>query len=304
MRRASLAALLTIPALLHAQGPDSAWTAVDAAMGRAGVMQPGRTPVQFPRGDLRVTAAGVTIAPALALGGWVAMKSVPAGVLAMGDLVLTEDELNPVLARLQQGGIEQTAVHHHLLHETPRVYYVHVHAHGDPVAIAGTIRAAVALTGAPPPASPAAAGVMKLDSAAVARALGYGGRLNGAVLQVSVPRVETIRQGDTEIPPSMGLGTVINFQPTGEPMPPSQRFVMVAEVNPVIKALRDGGIERPRSTTISSTKLHASFHAFWANDVRSAWPGPARRSGLTNSGRPPSIGRLSTCCATTIARGG
>jgi hypothetical protein len=292
MRRAGLAALLTLPALLHAQGPDSAWTAVDAAMGRAGVMQPGGVRrFNFPRGDLRVTAAGVTIAPALALGGWVAMKSVPAGVLAMGDLVLTDDELNPVLARLQHGGIEQTAVHHHLLHEVPRVYYVHVHAHGNPVAIAETIRAAVALTGAPPPAPPAAAaGGMRLDSAAVARALGYGGRLNGTVLQVSVPRAETIREGDTEIPSSMGLGTAINFQPTGGGRAAiTGDFVMIAtEVNPVIRALRDGGIE---VTSLHNHLLDETprlfFMHFWANDDALRLARTLRAAlALTNS-RPP-----------------
>jgi len=291
MHRTLLAALILSPAGLSAQSPDSArWTSVDVAIGRPGVMQPGGVRrFSFPRSDLRVTAAGVNIAPALALGGWVAMKPVPDGVLAMGDLVLVEDELNPVLTKLQQGGVEQTAIHHHLLHESPRVYYVHVHAHGDPLAIAGTIRAAVALTGAPAPSPPAQA-TATLDTAAVARALGYSGRLNGSVYQVSVPRAETIRAGEVEIPPSMGLGTAINFQPTTEGRAAiTGDFVMVAtEVNGVIKALRDGGIE---VTALHSHLLDESprlhFMHFWAHDDAVKLARTLRAAlALTNS-KPP-----------------
>ena len=135
------------------QGVD--WNAVDAAMGRASVAQPGDVRrFNFPRGDLKVIAAGVEVKPALALGGWVAMKAIPGGAMAMGDLVLTDDEVAPVLSRLQAGGVEQTAIHHHLLHESPRTYYVHINAKGHPLKIAETVRAAVALTKAPAP-SPA-----------------------------------------------------------------------------------------------------------------------------------------------------
>src|SRR5262245_51892464 len=100
------------------------WKAVDAAMGRASVAQPGDVVrFNFPRSDLQVTAAGVQIKPALALGGWIAMKATTGGVMAMGDLVLSEDEINPVISKLQSGGVEQTAVHHHVLRESPRVLY-------------------------------------------------------------------------------------------------------------------------------------------------------------------------------------
>jgi hypothetical protein len=245
------------------------WKAVDAAMGRAAVIQPGDVHrFNFPRSDLHVTAAGVTIKPAFALGAWVAMKAVPGGVIAMGDLVLTESELNPVIAALQRGGIEQTAIHHHLIGESPRVFYTHVHAHGDPLQIARGLRAALALTAVPPAAPAAPAAAIDLDTVAVAKALGYAGRVAGGVYQVSVPRAETLKDGDLEIPPSMGLATAINFQPTGGGKAAiTGDFVMTAsEVNPVIRTLRDGGIE---VTSLHNHLLNDNprlfFMHFWAN---------------------------------------
>lgn len=247
------------------------WKAVERAIGRAGTSQAGDVyRFNFPRGDMHVTAAGVEIKPALALGGWIAMKAAHDGVVAMGDLVLTEDELSPVISKLQSGGIEQTAIHHHILHESPRVYYVHVHGHGDAIKLAETIRAAVALTKAPPPSPPASvAGDLGLDTAAVAKALGYAGRVNGGVYQVSVPRSESIREGDFVIPPSMGLGTAINFQPTGGGKAAiTGDFVLLgSEVNPVIHSLRESGIEvTSLHNHLLSEEPRLFFMHFWAND--------------------------------------
>ena len=268
-----------------------AWPTVDAAMGRASVMQPGDVHrFNFPRGDLRVMIGEIQVKPALALGGWLAMKAVGGDVVAMGDLVLLENELAPVITRLQQGGVEQTAVHHHLLHETPRIFYVHVHAHGNPVRIAQAVRAAVALTKAPaatPSATPAA---IDMDTAKVAMALGYAGRINGGVYQVSVPRAESIRDGLFDVPSSMGLGTAINFQPTGGGKAAiTGDFVLrAAEVNPVIRSLRDGGIE---VTALHNHMLNDEprlfFMHFWANDDATTLA-RALRVALeqTNSKRP------------------
>ncbi|MES2521861.1 MAG: DUF1259 domain-containing protein [Gemmatimonadota bacterium] len=253
------------------------WKAVDAAMGRAGVAQPGAVQrYNFPRGDLRVVVrdprGDVQLRPTLALGGWIAMHGTGTGntVMAMGDLVLTEDELPAVMSRLQQGGVEQTAVHHHVMRETPRVLYMHVSAHGDAVKIAETVRAAVALTKAPAPSSaPPAAAAIDLDTAAVAKALGYGGRVNGGVYQVNAPRPETIRDGGMDVPGSMGLGTVMNFQPTGGGKAAiTGDFVLIArEVNPVIRSLRAAGIE---VTSLHNHMLtdepRLFFMHFWAND--------------------------------------
>lgn len=134
------------------------WKAVDAAMGRSGSMQAGEVyRFGMPRSDLSVTSQGVQIRPSLALGSWLAMKqSGPNEVVAMGDLVLTDDELNRVLTRLQEGGVGQTAIHKHLLEMSPAIWWTHVHAHGNPVEIAQTVREALALTGTPAP-RPAAA---------------------------------------------------------------------------------------------------------------------------------------------------
>lgn len=250
------------------------WTAVDSAAGRASVAQPGDVHrFNFPRGDLKVMAAGVPIKPALALGSWVAMKAVAGGVMAMGDLVLTEDEVSPVIAALQSAGIDQTAIHHHLLHESPRIVYVHVHAHGDAVKVANGVRAALALTKTPAAAPSAPAPVAEsnfgIDTGAVAKALGYHGRINGGVYQVSVARAESIHEGTFEIPPSMGISTAINFQPTGNGKAAiTGDFVMLGtEVNEVIRALRDGGIEvTALHSHMLSEEPRLYFMHFWAND--------------------------------------
>ncbi len=294
----ALAGLLPTPGAARGQAPAGHstagaavdWTAVDAAMGRAGTPQPDNVRrYGMPRSDLRVTARGVRIKPGFALGSWLAMA--PHGhsagrpqVMAMGDMVLTEDEVAPVMTALQQGGVEQTAVHHHLLHETPRIVYMHVHATGDPVRIARTVRSALARTGTPAQAAPAASGgdqgdaagagrpgaaALGLDTAAVARALGRSGKANGGVYSVSVPRAETIRDGGMEVPASMGLATAINFQPTGSGRAAiTGDFVMVAsEVNPVIRALREHGIE---ATSLHNHLLadepRLFFMHFWAVD--------------------------------------
>lgn len=248
------------------------WTRVDSALGRTGAMQPGDVRrYGMPRGDLRVTAQGVTIRPALALGSWIAFKAHGNGAVAMGDLVLTSDELAPVTAKLQEGGVQQTAIHHHIVHESPRVLYTHIHAHGDPVNIANTVREALALTGTPPAASAAAPSSepFGLDTAAIITTLGQPGRINGGVWQVNVPRAEAIHSGDLVVPASMGLGTVINFQPTGGGKAAiTGDFVLVGtEVNPVIKVLSD---HRITVTSLHNHMLDETprlfFMHFWAND--------------------------------------
>jgi hypothetical protein len=249
------------------------WSAVDQALGRKGAMQPGDVmKYSFPRGDLQVTASGVPVRPALALGSWVAYKDIGRGqVMAMGDLVLTEDEVGPVMRALQQGGVEQTALHNHVLHESPRVMYMHIAAHGDAVKVAQAIRSALGESRTPlaAPTTPAAAATIDLDTTAVASALGVTGKVNGGVYQVTVPRRETIRDGGHEIPPAMGVATAINFQPTGGGRAAiTGDFVMRAsEVNAVIRALQQGGIE---VTALHSHMLTEEprlfFMHFWAND--------------------------------------
>jgi hypothetical protein len=260
---------------LTAQQPaaDATWTSVEDALGRKGAMQPGNViKFAFPRSDLTVTVGGVVLKPALALGGWVAFKETSGGQsMAMGDLVLAEDEVSAVMRALQAGGVEQTALHNHVLTESPRVMYMHISAHGDGAKIARTIHDALALSKTPlgpgsPPVPPSAA---DLDTAGIARALGVAGKLNGVVYQVSVARSETIMEMGAEVPPSMGVATAINFQPTGGGKAAiTGDFVMRgSEVNAVIRALTSHGIA---VTAVHSHMLDEEprlfFMHFWAVD--------------------------------------
>ncbi len=275
-RCSALAALLLIvPARQQAQQPLAPidWKQVDAGLGKSGTLQPdGAYKVGMPRGDLHVTAAGVALKPALALGSWVAFKQVSdTQAMLMGDLVLLEAEVGPVLAKLQEGGIEQTALHNHLLHESPHVMYMHIGGHGPPAKLAAAVHAGLALTGTPLGAAPAAppAASPGIDTAQIGQILGFHGRVNGGVYQVGVPRAETITADGVEVPPSMGLATAINFQPTGGGKAAiTGDFVLIGdEVNPVIRALRDNGIA---ITALHSHMLtdspHLFFMHYWAND--------------------------------------
>lgn len=248
------------------------WSAVDAALGRKGAAQPGNVmKYSFPRGDMQVTVSGVQLKPAFALGSWVAFKRMSGNAaMVMGDLVLAEQEIAPVMRTLQEGGVEQTALHNHVLMESPRVMYMHIAARGDAAKIAAAIRSALGQTATPMDApSPAAAAAIDLDTAAIARTLGTAGKVNGGVYQVSVPRRDRVSDHGMEVPPSMGVATAINFQPTGGGTAAiTGDFVMTAaEVNKVIRALQAGGIE---IAALHSHMLTESprlfFMHFWAND--------------------------------------
>jgi hypothetical protein len=224
----------------------------------------------MPRGDLHVTVDGVGLKPALALGSWVGFKQIGENqVIAMGDLVLLESEVGPVIRKLDDGGIEQTAIHNHLQHETPAVIYVHIHGRGDPITIATAIHSAVLLTKTPLGAAAGKPESFDLDTAGVNKILGRTGKVNGGVYQVSVPRAETVTEGGIEIPPSLGVATALNFQPTGAKKTAiTGDFVMTSgEVNPVIRTLEQNGID---VTALHSHMLEESprlfFMHFWAND--------------------------------------
>src|SRR2546423_2463221 len=199
------------------------------------------------------------------------------GVMAMvmGDLVLTEDEVTTVRTKLQQGGVEQTALHNHVLGESPRVMYMHIGAMGDAVKIAEAIHAALILSKTPltaPTAAPTASAPIQdlgFDTKQVDQIMGQSGKVNGGVYQFSIPRTEEIREAGAVIPPSMGVAQAINFQPTGGGKAAiTGDFVLIAsEVNPVIRALRDNSIE---VTAVHSHMLTESprlfFMHFLAND--------------------------------------
>jgi hypothetical protein len=250
------------------------WKQVEAAMGRPGQAQPGDVmKFAMPRKDLHVGLKGVEIKPALALGSWVAFKQSSGGAMVMGDLVLTEEEIEPVMMKLQEAGIHESAVHNHLIGESPRILYMHLASHGDAVQMAKSIHDALALTKTPGPdtatATPPAGGDLGLDQKQVEQILGHPGKVNGGVLQIGVPRNEMISDAGMPVPSSMGVATALNFQPTGNGKAAiTGDFVLLStEVNNVIKALRQNGID---VTALHSHMLTEEprlfFMHFWAND--------------------------------------
>jgi hypothetical protein len=262
-------ALTLAPATLIAQADD--WSGVDRALGRAGAAQPGNVhKFGFPRSDLHVTVNGAQVRAGLALGSWIAFKHTANGQsMAMGDLVLTQDEVPKVMAALQAGGVEQTALHNHLVGETPRVMYMHIMGMGDAVKIATTIHDALAMSATP--MGPTAPGTtpMTLDTTRVAAALGVMGKGNNGVYQIGVPRPETIREGGEEIPPSMGLATSVNIQPTtnGRALATGDFVLLPAEVNPVLRALKANGIAvTALHSHLLADQPHVLFMHFWADD--------------------------------------
>jgi hypothetical protein len=246
------------------------WKAVDRAMGRTGKLQPdGVQKYSMPRSDLKVTTARVTVKPALALGSWVAFHRARGRTIAMGDLVLTENEITPVIAKLKEMGVEATALHNHLLRESPTVMYLHIHGEGDPVKIAQAVHAALELTQTPAAKPDARSTPIPLDTLGVARALGYSGNVKDGVYQVTVPRTDPVRVHGVEAPPSMGLATAINFQPTGQNKAAiTGDFVMTAEeVAPVLKALTGAGIGiNSLHNHMVDEEPRLFFVHFWGND--------------------------------------
>jgi Domain of Unknown Function (DUF1259) len=262
---------LAAPAGQAPQQSDSEWKAVDTALGRSGQDQPdGTHKFSMPRSDLNVTADGVQVKAGLGLGSWVAFRKMGSAAEAMGDLVLTEDEVGPVMQKLEGSGIEITALHNHLLHETPHIMYMHIHGTGDASKLASSIHDGLTLTKTPQPAAAAAnAPDLGFDTKQIDAILGRAGKNNNGIYQVAVPRAEKIMEDGMPIPNSMGLATALNFQPTGNGKAAiTGDFVLTGkEVNPVIKALLAGGVA---VTAVHSHMLEEQprlfFLHFWAND--------------------------------------
>ena len=269
---------LTLAAALVAAAPGAVFaddwqTQVGEALGKTGSAAPGGIyRVGLPRTDLKVTLDGVELKPGFALGGWLAFEKMSEQGMVMGDLVLTETEVNPVMTKLAAGGIEVTALHNHLLRNQPFTMYMHVLGHGDPVKMATVLHAALAESKTPlssAAAAPASPPQIDFDTAAVDQALGAKGTNNGGVYQFTIPRAEPIKDNGMDVPPPMGSANAINFQPTGGGKAAiTGDFVLIAkEVNPVLKALRDHGIE---VTAVHNHMLddqpHLYFMHFWGND--------------------------------------
>jgi hypothetical protein len=248
------------------------WSKVDSALGKTATVQGEVHRYGIPRSDLKVTLDGVQIKPALALGGWVAFEPMQDGAMSMGDLVLTEAEVTPVMTKLLQSGIEISALHNHLMRASPATFYMHIRGHGDPVKLATAIREALMASKTPfePPAAPGQQQAsLDVDTSKLDQVLGAKGKINGGVYQFSIPRRDPVTENGMPAPAPMGTGTAINFQPTGGGKAAiAGDFVVTAEeLNPMITALRENDIE---VVAIHSHMLEEQprlfFVHFWAND--------------------------------------
>jgi hypothetical protein len=268
-----MASIFAVSFAAGANAQEVDWQKVDDAFGRKPAVSGDVHRYGFPRTDLTVTLDGVTIKPALALGGWIAFKPAHGGAMVMGDLVLLESEINPVMLKLIEGGLEITAVHNHLLRASPATFYMHVGGHGDPAKMAAAIHDALAASKTPlaTPAAATAPPAVELDTAQLDQIIGAKGQANGGVYQFGVPRRDPVMEGGMQVVPvgPMGVAIAINFQPTGSGKAAiTGDFVLTGdEVNPVIKALRANGID---VTAVHSHMLDEQprlfFLHFWAND--------------------------------------
>jgi Domain of Unknown Function (DUF1259) len=258
------------PAPHASAAPD--WKMVEQALGKAGTLLAGGVyRVGFPRADLSVTVQGIRVEPAFALGSYAAFKPMGDAAMVMGDLVLLDAEVAPVMARLLQGGLNVTAVHNHLNEMSPHVMYMHYGGHGDAVRLATALHDALSISGTPftSPAG-AAAGTSSFDPKQIEAIMGRSGTfLNPRVFQIGVPRAETITEGGEELPPAMGVAMPFNFQDLGDGKAAiTGDFVLIAsEVNPVARTLRANGIEVTalHNHTLGDEPRLFYMH-FWAHD--------------------------------------
>ena len=272
---------VTLSLATPAFAADGDWQAkVAEALGKSGTAMPGNVyRIGLPRTDIKATLDGVELKPGFALGGWLAFEPMGNQTMVMGDLVLSGEEVGPVMQKLLDGGISVTALHNHLLRNQPFTMYMHVLGTGEPVKMATALHAALAASKTPlgpapsgssqPQTAPAAPSQIDLDVAAIDQTLGAKGNNNGGILQYGIPRAEPVKEAGMEVPPSMGSAQAINFQPTGGGKAAiTGDFVLTAkEVGPVMKALKANGIE---ITALHNHMLNDEprlfFMHFWAND--------------------------------------
>jgi hypothetical protein len=261
-----LLSLLFFSLSVSAQQESPDWQAVEKVFSRKGTVQDDVFKITFPRSDLKVKVGDVSIEPGLALTSWIAFKHVGSRSIILGDLVLLQEEVAPVMKKFVKAGIQVTGLHNHIIGESPRVMYMHYSAQGDAAELAEAMKDALALTNTPvtPPEPDHLSST--IDWSKIQSVFGWTGHKKGNLLQVSIPRAETIKENDGIIPPSMGVATSINFQMAGEKAATTGDFVLIAsEVNPVVKALADHGIA---VTAIHNHMLSESprlfFLHFWA----------------------------------------
>jgi biotin operon repressor len=270
--RAMAFASLSVACAASAKAAETDWTKIDLVFGRTAMISGAVHRYGLPRSDLKVSLDGVQLKAGFALGGWVAFEPMGKATMMMGDLVLTETEINPVMTKLLAEGLQVTAVHNHLLRANPPTFYMHVSGMGYAEQLARMTRVALEESQTPweMGAAPAAVATdLGLDTSKIDEAIGFKGRNNNGVYQFGVPRSDSIQQDGIAIPAAMGSAIVINFQPTGggKAAITGDFVALSGEVNPLIKALRDNGIE---VTAIHNHMLddepRAFFVHFWAND--------------------------------------
>ncbi len=263
-----LISICCLPIAVFAQGLDTA--KIDQALGRSGQKLGDIYKVGFPRTDLHVAVHGVVIQPGLALGSWAAFSGDDNNAAVMGDLVLLQNEVNPVMEKLRAAGFEITAVHNHLLEETPRLMYMHYMGHGPAAELASSLRTALAFSKTPldkPAADPGKASAPPAWVKTVEDTVGHQGGFKGGVLSFGIPRADAVTMSGMTITPAEGVAESINFQEAGTgKVATTGDFVLTAEeVNPVISALE--------AHRISVNALHSHmlteqprlfFMHFWA----------------------------------------
>ncbi|HEX3702077.1 MAG TPA: DUF1259 domain-containing protein [Vicinamibacterales bacterium] len=243
---------LSFASLAGAQDIPAEYQQVLTALGKQGDYKANVLKVNIPRSDLSVTVANVKTPTPFGFGGWVAMTKGTGGTnVMMGDLVLTQDEVNPVMSALLDNGLEVTAVHNHFFWEEPRIFYMHVHGHGTPAELARKVKPALDLIGkggsrpAAAPAAPAAAPSTTIDTATLAQIVGTPGEQSGAVYKITIGRDDLkLTEMGAPINARMGLNTWAAFVGTNDNAAIAGDVAMLAsEVQPVLKALRKNGID-------------------------------------------------------------
>ncbi len=241
-------------------------TALNNVFGKKGSVQGNVYKISYPRSDLKVKVGDFAVAPGLALGSWVGIIKMGNESMMMGDLVLLDSEVPKVIKKLVEENLDITAIHNHLINETPTIKYIHFHGSGDAVQLAEKIKSVLAVTATPITTPAAQTQPKSIDWSKVTAILGTTGKQNGMLLQYAFPRNEKLTESGMEMPPSMGMATSINFQMDGNRAAITGDFVLLAdEVNPVIKALTENGIS---PTAIHSHMLHDEprlfMMHFWA----------------------------------------
>jgi len=238
--------------VVRAQETPAEYQQVLTTLGRQGDYKANVLKVNIPRNDLSVTVANVKTPTPFGFGGWVAMTKGTGDMdVMMGDLVLTQDEVNPVMSALLDNGIEVTAVHNHFFWDEPRMFYMHVHAHGKPADLARKVKPALDLIGkgasrpAAAPAAPAAAPATTIDTVKLAQIVGTQGEQSGAVYKITIGRDDLkLMEMGAPINARMGLNTWAAFVGTNENAAVAGDVAMLAnEIQPVLKALRRNGID-------------------------------------------------------------